>query len=348
VFKYREFSDSVAAAGMAGNEGEWPLRDLSPQVVRELFLSYSTSNDPKTGAPCLSLDDLEGFLCALGHFFPAAGVAEILARMDTDGNNLIDFGEFLAGYAAVENPFLEGDQGVEACSLRDFDNMVALFRTLDHDGDSRISVSDLEGLLSTAGNTGALSRSEAEQIVQQADSDQDGVVSLTEFVEMLSSSSPASQRAAWRLRSGLRLILVVGGPGSGKGVLCDRLAQFAGIAHLSCGDLLRAEVEAGTHLGRRVEEKLARGELVDSSTIVALLRKAMARKPGTTVAYVLFVPFASYIAWPGISRANLCCTGTNPHFPLLLEKKPRRVSAQSEKLPRPLCDGGTAGLCVLH
>ena len=40
-----------------------------------------------------------------------------------------------------------------------------------------------------------------------------------------------------------RIVLIVGGPGSGKVALCERLAQECGAVHLSCGEMLREEVE---------------------------------------------------------------------------------------------------------
>ena len=38
-----------------------------------------------------------------------------------------------------------------------------------------------------------------------------------------------------------RIVLMVGGPGSGKGLLSKRLQEECGIVHLSSGDLLRDE-----------------------------------------------------------------------------------------------------------
>lgn len=48
------------------------------------------------------------------------------------------------------------------------------------------------------------------------------------------------------------------GPGSGKGLLSERLVKECGVVHLSSGDLLRAEVEADTPLGRHVDEIMKR------------------------------------------------------------------------------------------
>jgi adenylate kinase len=66
-------------------------------------------------------------------------------------------------------------------------------------------------------------------------------------------------------------LLLIGPPGSGKGTQGKRLAERLGIEHLATGDLLRAEVEAGTPLGREVADIMQRGDLVPDLTIVDLV-----------------------------------------------------------------------------
>jgi adenylate kinase len=66
-------------------------------------------------------------------------------------------------------------------------------------------------------------------------------------------------------------VLLIGPPGSGKGTQGERLAARLGLEHLAAGDLLRAEVEKGTPLGRRVADMMQRGELVPDAVIISLL-----------------------------------------------------------------------------
>lgn len=80
-----------------------------------------------------------------------------------------------------------------------------------------------------------------------------------------------------------RIILVVGGPGSGKGLLSERLVKECGVVHLSSGNLLRDEVEAGTYLGKQVEETMKSGGLVSSAIMVALMQKKMKDHPGKRI-----------------------------------------------------------------
>ena len=80
-----------------------------------------------------------------------------------------------------------------------------------------------------------------------------------------------------------RIVLVVGGPGSGKGALCERLAAECGAIHLSCGEMLREEVESGTPLGKEVAAIMERGDLVSSAAVTALMRRRMRRHPGRRI-----------------------------------------------------------------
>jgi adenylate kinase len=65
--------------------------------------------------------------------------------------------------------------------------------------------------------------------------------------------------------------LLIGPPGSGKGTQGERLAERLGIEHIAAGDLLRAEVSAGTPLGRQVTEFMQRGDLVPDVVILSML-----------------------------------------------------------------------------
>lgn len=107
-----------------------------------------------------------------------------------------------------------------------------------------------------------------------ADIDNNGLIDIDEFIEhayAFIGDNPAS------------IILVVGGPGSGKGVLSDRLEKECNVVHLSSGELLRDEVEQGTALGEQVRDIMARGELVSSALMVALMKKRMKNHPGKRV-----------------------------------------------------------------
>jgi adenylate kinase len=67
-------------------------------------------------------------------------------------------------------------------------------------------------------------------------------------------------------------LLFLGPPGAGKGTQAQRLAFDNHLLHLSTGDMLRAEVLAGTEFGQQAEAVMARGELVSDALVLAIVR----------------------------------------------------------------------------
>lgn len=72
-----------------------------------------------------------------------------------------------------------------------------------------------------------------------------------------------------------QVVFILGGPGSGKGTQCSLLSDNLGYAHLSAGDLLRAERQSGSTLAEVINSKISAGEIVPSSITVTLLKNAM-------------------------------------------------------------------------
>ncbi|MDI6024001.1 adenylate kinase [Leucobacter sp. UT-8R-CII-1-4] len=57
-------------------------------------------------------------------------------------------------------------------------------------------------------------------------------------------------------------LLIVGPPGAGKGTQASRIAERYGIPWISTGDIFRANIKAGTDLGKRVSQLIEAGQLV--------------------------------------------------------------------------------------
>jgi adenylate kinase len=73
----------------------------------------------------------------------------------------------------------------------------------------------------------------------------------------------------------MRLILL-GPPGAGKGTQAQRLVERLGVEQLSTGDMLRAAVRAGTPVGLKAKDVIARGELVPDDIVVAIVADRIA------------------------------------------------------------------------
>jgi adenylate kinase len=83
----------------------------------------------------------------------------------------------------------------------------------------------------------------------------------------------------------MRLVFF-GAPGSGKGTQAARLREHFGIAHISTGDLLRAEAAAGSPLGQQAKAVMDAGQLVSDGIVLGMLEARLAR-PDTAQGFIL-------------------------------------------------------------
>jgi adenylate kinase len=75
-----------------------------------------------------------------------------------------------------------------------------------------------------------------------------------------------------------RLFLVLlGGPGAGKGTQAERLAQALEIPQVSTGDLFRYNLKNETELGLLAKGYMERGELVPDEVTVGMVRERLSR-----------------------------------------------------------------------
>eukprot|EP00929_Paragymnodinium_shiwhaense_P113635 TRINITY_DN81924_c0_g1_i1.p1 TRINITY_DN81924_c0_g1~~TRINITY_DN81924_c0_g1_i1.p1 ORF type:complete len:1781 (+),score=505.68 TRINITY_DN81924_c0_g1_i1:112-5454(+) len=75
---------------------------------------------------------------------------------------------------------------------------------------------------------------------------------------------------------GPRVVFVLGGPGSGKGTQCAKIADMFGYVHLSAGDLIREERKRpGSEYGELIESYIKEGKILPSEITVNLIKNAM-------------------------------------------------------------------------
>ncbi len=67
-------------------------------------------------------------------------------------------------------------------------------------------------------------------------------------------------------------IALIGGPCSGKGTIAPLLSKLFRTRVVSVGQLLRGEVRSGTSRGRQVRDAMERGELLEDSVVLNLVR----------------------------------------------------------------------------
>ena len=81
-------------------------------------------------------------------------------------------------------------------------------------------------------------------------------------------------------------LLLYGAPGSGKGTQANMLRSRFGIPHIATGDMLRAEIERGTELGRQAQPILAAGSYVPDDIMIAMIRDRL-RQPDCANGFIL-------------------------------------------------------------
>ncbi len=81
-------------------------------------------------------------------------------------------------------------------------------------------------------------------------------------------------------------IVLLGGPGAGKGTQAALLVEEFNMPHISTGDMLRAAVEAKTELGKKAKSYMDAGELVPDDVIIGLVIDRL-QEPDTDNGFIL-------------------------------------------------------------
>jgi adenylate kinase len=72
-------------------------------------------------------------------------------------------------------------------------------------------------------------------------------------------------------------LILLGGPGAGKGTQAKKLIDTYKIPQISTGDILRAAVKEGTEMGKKAKECMDAGKLVPDEVVIGIIKDRLAQ-----------------------------------------------------------------------
>jgi len=72
-------------------------------------------------------------------------------------------------------------------------------------------------------------------------------------------------------------IILLGGPGAGKGTQAQKMAEEYSIAHIATGDILRQSIKDGTELGVEAKSYMDKGQLVPDDVVIGIIKERLAQ-----------------------------------------------------------------------
>jgi len=144
-------------------------QQLSDSRIDDLKNTFSVLDKNKDGT--LTIKEITDGMLQHGLQMPA-DMAAALERVDTDGSGSIDYTEFIA--ATLEQSKYMKDEV-----------MWSAFRVFDKDGDGKITREELRSVIANSGDDLARVDADVAAMIQDADTDKDGVISYDEFKAMM-------------------------------------------------------------------------------------------------------------------------------------------------------------------
>ncbi|XP_052765718.1 neo-calmodulin-like isoform X2 [Mya arenaria] len=139
--------------------------------IRELFRLFDTNNDRS-----ISLQELGKAMRFLGMSPSEQEITDAMSALDTNENGRIEFQEFYKFMQAERTKLNEAD------FTNNQDTVRSAFRTFDKDGNGYIDEQELRIAMKKLGE--ALTDKELDDMMKEADVDEDGKINYEEFVKI--------------------------------------------------------------------------------------------------------------------------------------------------------------------
>jgi adenylate kinase len=135
----------------------------------------------------------------------------------------------------------------------------------------------------------------------------------------------------------MKVHILLGPPGCGKGTQAKRLVEKRSLIHLSTGDILRDAVSKGTEVGLRAKALMASGKLVDDSTVNGIVFARLQDETGD----VLFDGYPRTLFQAESLQTFLSSQGITLGFVMDIEIQEQELEARV--VNRRVCGNNTCG-----
>ncbi|KAD6119427.1 hypothetical protein E3N88_10698 [Mikania micrantha] len=82
-------------------------------------------------------------------------------------------------------------------------------------------------------------------------------------------------------------VMISGAPASGKGTQCELITSKYDLVHVAAGDLLRAEIAAGSESGKKAKEYMEKGQLVPDEIVVMMVKDRLSQPDSSEKGWLL-------------------------------------------------------------
>lgn len=149
------------------------VESLTEEIIAEYKASFDLFDKDRDGK--ISPQELADMMKALGQKVNEVEINEMIQEVDLAGTGYIDFKEFL---------------GLMVRKMKDIeieDELLETFKVFDKDGNGYITADELRKVILTIGDN--VTTDEVEDMIREADKDQDGKLSYEDFMKLMKDQS---------------------------------------------------------------------------------------------------------------------------------------------------------------
>ncbi|XP_044498106.1 calmodulin-like protein 3 [Mangifera indica] len=164
-----------------------PPRQPQPQKPPQNFISFEKMDHSevdrvfemfdRNGDGRISKEELSDSLQNLGIVIPEAELAQMIERIDVDGDGCVDIEEFGTLYKTLMEERKEEEE----------EDMREAFNVFDQNGDGFITCDELKAVLASLGLKQGRTAEDCKRMIMKVDVDGDGMVDYKEFKQMMKS-----------------------------------------------------------------------------------------------------------------------------------------------------------------